>query len=43
MENTGMNFERRPGGRRGCSCCGLWMMGLMALPVLATLLLIVAL
>jgi len=43
MENIGTNFERRPGGRRGCSCCGFWLMGMMALPLLATLILFVAL
>ena len=43
MEKIGANFERKPGDTRGCSCCGFWLMGMMALPLLATILLVIAL
>lgn len=38
VEGTGYTQEqltRTPGRRSGCSCCGLTMMGMLALPVLA--------
>jgi hypothetical protein len=40
--NMQVDFQRRPGGRRGCGCCGLWAVGLAALPVLAVIALFVA-
>lgn len=38
-----MNLVRQPGRRGGCSCCGFTMIGLVALPVLAVVLLFAAL
>jgi hypothetical protein len=33
LESGGAGFQRRPNGRRGCGCCGLWFAGLLALPM----------
>lgn len=35
MEHIQTNFQRRPGRKGGCGCCGLWFAGLAALPLLA--------
>jgi len=39
----GMDLERRPGRRSGCSCCSLTMLGMMAFPLLAIVAVFVAL
>ncbi|MGA7733726.1 MAG: hypothetical protein WCD37_20880 [Chloroflexia bacterium] len=43
LSGGGLGFQRRPGGRGGCGCCGLWFTGLLALPLaaLAALLVII--
>ncbi|MDQ6695470.1 MAG: hypothetical protein M3014_13820 [Chloroflexota bacterium] len=32
---TQIGFQRRPGGGSGCGCCGLWLAGLVLLPVMS--------
>ena len=34
------DFQRRPGGRPGCGCCGFWLAGLLAVLALPALLIL---
>ena len=38
----GLGFQRQPGRRGGCGCCGFWFAGLFILPVVALVALVVA-